>query len=201
MALRLGGETEIPPWHHLPFDTSQGGSYRGLKYGLLTVWVSPSQAQGPLHGRSSWKTDCLGLQWTQLALHLSASYMRAPALCHSPRRGTWASYLKEGWKQPLQANQLTGSLSTPHHQFTGCLPNSLNGCKEPVITSLLEPLANGISLTAGEPVYLEIDITPSLVEELDWKVLPIGEVSTTMIASPHRYTPQNWKERAECPWR
>ena len=27
------------------------------------------------------------------------SCMRAPAMCHSPRRGTWASYLREGQRQ------------------------------------------------------------------------------------------------------
>ena len=46
-------------------------------------------------------------------------------------------------------------------------PVGLNGCKEPIIISLLEPLANGISLTTGEPIYLEIDIPPSPAEEPD----------------------------------
>ena len=46
-------------------------------------------------------------------------------------------------------------------------PIGLNGYKEPIITSLLEPLANGISLTAGKPVYLEIDILLSPAEEPD----------------------------------
>ena len=50
-------------------------------------------------------------------------------------------------------------------------------------------MANRISLTAGEPVYLEIDIPPSQAEEPDWKVPPIGEVSTTVVASPHKSTP------------
>ena len=72
----------------------------------------------------------------------------------------------------------------------------LNGCEEPLITSLPEPLANGISLTASEPVYLKIDILPSPAEELDQKVLPIGKVSTIMRASPHKSTSQNWKKRA-----
>ena len=36
-------------------------------------------------------------------------------------------------------------------------PIELNGHEEPVITSLPESLANGISLTAGKSVYLEID--------------------------------------------
>ena len=68
-------------------------------------------------------------------------------------------------------------------------PIGLNGHDEPIITSLPEPLANGVSLTAGEPVYLEIDIPPPQVEEPDQKVLPLGEVSTIIIASPHKSTP------------
>ena len=76
-------------------------------------------------------------------------------------------------------------------------PIGLNGCEEPIITSLPESLANSVSLTRGESVYLEIDILQSLAEELDQKVPPIGELSTTVIASPHKSTPQNWrKERA-----
>ena len=75
-------------------------------------------------------------------------------------------------------------------------PLGLNGCNEPVKTMLPEPLASSISLTTGEPVYLEINIPPSPVEEPDQKVPPLGEVSTIMIASPNKSTPQNWKERA-----
>ena len=75
-------------------------------------------------------------------------------------------------------------------------PIRLNRCEEPIITSLPEPLANGVSLTRGESIYLEIDISPSPAEELDWKVPPIGKVSTNMIASPHKSTPKNQKERA-----
>ena len=67
-------------------------------------------------------------------------------------------------------------------------PIGLNGCNEPVITHLPEPLASGISLTAGEPVYLEIDILTSAMEEPDQKLLPLGEVFTIVIAIPHRST-------------
>ena len=74
-------------------------------------------------------------------------------------------------------------------------PIGLNGCEEPIIISLPESLANGISLTGGESIYLEIDIPQSLAEEPDQKVLPIGKHSTIVIASPHKTTPQNWKER------
>ena len=69
-------------------------------------------------------------------------------------------------------------------------PIGLNGCEEPIITSLPESLANGISLTRGKSIYLEIDIPQSLAEEPDQKVLPIGKLSTTVIASPHKSTPK-----------
>ena len=76
-------------------------------------------------------------------------------------------------------------------------PVGLNGCEEPIITSL----ANGISLTGGKSVYLEIDIPQSMAEELDWKALPIGKCFTIIMASPHKTTPENWKERSAWPWR
>ena len=73
-------------------------------------------------------------------------------------------------------------------------PVGLNGYKEPIIISLPEPLANGASLTAGKPIYLEIDIPSSPAEELDQKVPPIGKVSTIVIANPHKFTPQiRWR--------
>ena len=75
-------------------------------------------------------------------------------------------------------------------------PKGLNGCDEPIITHLLDPLASGVCLTAGEPVYLEMDILPASVEEPDLKVPPLGKVSTIVVASPCKSTPINWKERA-----
>ena len=65
-------------------------------------------------------------------------------------------------------------------------PVELNGCKEPIITSLPKSLANGISLTRGESVYLEIDIPQSMAEELDWKAQLIGKCFTIIIVSPIR---------------
>ena len=75
-------------------------------------------------------------------------------------------------------------------------PIGLNGCEESIITSLPESLTNSVSLTRGESIYLEIDILQFLVEEPDWKVPPIGKCSTIIIASPHKTTPQNQKERS-----
>ena len=46
-------------------------------------------------------------------------------------------------------------------------PVGLNGQDKPIIPSLPEPLASGISLTAGEPIYLGIDIPSPPGEESD----------------------------------
>ena len=69
-------------------------------------------------------------------------------------------------------------------------PIGLNGHDEPIITSLPELLASGTSLTADEPVYLEIDIPPPLREDPDQKEPPLGEVSTIIIASPQKSPPK-----------
>ena len=75
-------------------------------------------------------------------------------------------------------------------------PIGFNGCEEPIITSLPESPAKGISLTRGESIYLEINILQSTAEEPDLNALPIGKLSTIVITSPHKTTPQNQKERA-----
>ena len=70
-------------------------------------------------------------------------------------------------------------------------PIGLDGHEEPIITSLPELLASSVSLTAGKPIYLGIDITLPPVEELDQRILPLGEVSTTVVASPHKSLPKS----------
>ena len=71
-------------------------------------------------------------------------------------------------------------------------PRGLNGHDEPIITSLPELLASGVSLSTGKSIYLGIDIPSPPVEEPDQKILPLGEVSTIVVASPHK-SPQNQK--------
>ena len=68
-------------------------------------------------------------------------------------------------------------------------PVGLNGHEDPIITSLTESLANGISLTGGGSVYLEINILQPMVEELDRKELPLGRCSAVIIAIPLKTTP------------
>ena len=65
----------------------------------------------------------------------------------------------------------------------------LNGHKDPIITSLPKSLANGIILTGGRSVYLEVDIPQPMAEESDQKVSPLGRCTTILIASPFKTTP------------
>ena len=65
-------------------------------------------------------------------------------------------------------------------------PVGLNGHDEPVIITLPEPLASGVSLTASKHIYLGIDIPSAPVEEPDQKILPLGKVSTILITSPYK---------------
>ena len=143
--------------------------------GKLTAWVS----SGP-----NWP-------YTLVWLHEVTCHAPLPKEGHLdilPQRGAEATPCR--WISQLEVHQLL--ISSPQVAY----PIGLNGCEEPIITSLQESLANGISLTGGESIYLEIDIPQSLAEEPDQMVLPIGKLSATIKASPHKSIPQNQKERA-----
>ena len=58
-----------------------------------------------------------------------------------------------------------------------------------MITFLPKSLANGISLTGGKSVYLEVNIWQPMAEELDWKASPLGRCSSILIARPLKTTP------------
>ena len=151
----------------------------------------PLSSQGPLHGGSSWELTAWissGPDWPYALVQLHEGTCHAPL----PKEGHLGILPQRGAKATpcRQINQLL--ITGPQVAY----PIGLNGCKEPIITLLLESLANGVSLTGGESVYLENDLPQSLAEELDQKLLPIGKLSTTVIASPHKSTPQNWTERA-----
>ena len=76
-------------------------------------------------------------------------------------------------------------------------PIVLNGHKDPVIISLPESLPNGISLTGGKSVYLEIEIPQPLAKEPDQKALPLGRCSTIIISSPLKTTPPKTGKRGQ----
>ena len=72
----------------------------------------------------------------------------------------------------------------------------LNGQEDHIIISLPKSLANGISLTGGRSIYLEVDIPQPMAEKPDWKASPLGRCYSILVASPLKTTPQTWKERS-----
>ena len=160
------------------------------KYGLSTVWVNPCQARFPFIEEAvgkltAWVSSGSDWPYTLVWLHKGTCHVPLPKKGHLGillQRGVEMTPC--GWISQLEVYQLL--VSSPQVDY----PIGLNGCEEPIITSLPESLANSISLTGGKSIYLEIDIPQSLAEELDQKVPPIGELSTTMIASPHKSNPK-----------
>ena len=70
----------------------------GRNYGLLTVWVNPSQArvssmEEAVGKLTVWASSGPNWPYTLVQLH--------EGTCHTPlpRRGTWTSYLREGQRQ------------------------------------------------------------------------------------------------------
>ena len=55
---------------------------------------------------------------------------------------------------------------------------------------LPELLVSSVSLTVSKHIYLGVDIPSTPLEEPDQKILPLGEVSTILIASPHKSPPK-----------
>ena len=165
-------------------------------YGLLTICMIPSQARVPSMKEVIEKlTACAfnGPDWPYVLvqLHEGTHHVPLPKEGHVgilPHRG--AEVTPCGLISQLEVGQLL--VAGPQVIY----PIGLNGHDEPIITSLPVPLASSISVTTGKPVYLEIDILPLPVEDPDQKVVPLGKVSTIVVANPHMSTPLNQKERA-----
>ena len=146
----------------------------------------PQSSQGCFYGGSSWETDCLHLQWDQMALCPSTAAQRHSP-CATPQGGALGCPTSErgggspcGQISQLEVCQLLVTSSQVIY------PIGLNRHDEPIITSLPELLASSISLTTGKPIYLGIDILSPPMEELDQKIPPLGEVSTIVVASPQK---------------
>ena len=137
------------------------------KYGLLTVWVNPSQTRVPsmeeaVGKLTAWASSGPNWPYALVQLHKGTHHVPLPKEGHLgilPQRGAEVTPCRQ--ISQLEVHQLL--IAGPQVVY----PIGLNRCNEPVITPLPELLASGISLTTGEPVYLETDIPPSPAEELD----------------------------------
>ena len=189
MALRLGEGQKL--CHDITFllVLAEEGVTGARNYGLLTVWVNPSQARVPSMEEVVGKlTACTfsGPNWPYVLLQLHEGTCNVPLpkeehLGILPQRGAEATPC--GWISQLEVCQLL--IASPQVIYL----IGLKGCNELVITSLQELLASSVSLTMGKPVYLEIDILPPPVEDPDQKVPPLGEVSTIVVTSPPKSNP------------
>ena len=128
------------------------------KYGLLTTWVNPCQTrvhsmEEVVRNLTTWVSSGPNCPYALVPLHKDTHHAPLPKEGHLgilPQRGAEMTACRR--ISQLEVCQLLVS-----SQQVTC-PIGLNGCEEHIITSLSESLANGISLTRGESIYLEIDI-------------------------------------------
>ena len=184
--LKVCGEGQKPQ-HNITFllvwvDDATGDKH----YGLSVIWAKPSQVRITSMEEAVRKlTACTssGTGWPYAPVQLHEGTHNAPLpkeghLGILPQRGPGVT--PYGQISQLDICQLL--VTGPQVIY----PIGLNRHDEPIVTSPPEPLASGVSLTAGGPVYLGIDILSPPSEELDQKVLPLGKVSTIVVASPHK---------------
>ena len=157
------------------------------QYGISLVWVNPNQVRAATMEEAVKKlTACIssGTNWpyTLAQLYEGPHHTPLPKDKHLgilPQGKTKETPCR--WISQLKVHQLL--VAGPQVVY----PIGLNGLDEPIITTLPELLDRGVSLTASKHIYLEIDIPSLPMEEPDQKIPPLGEVSTILITSPHKF--------------
>ena len=155
-------------------------------YGISVLWVNPNQVRAATMEEAVEKLAAYtssGIDWPYTLAQLYEGPHHAPLpkdgyLGILPQRG--AEETPCGWISKLEVCQL---LATGPQVI---YPVGLNGHDEHVITTLPEPLASGVNHTASKHIYLGIDIPSPPVEEPEQKIPSLGEVSTILMASPHK---------------
>ena len=153
------------------------------KYGFSTIWVNPCQArvhsmEEAVREQTAWVSS--GPNWPYILVQLNKDTCHVPL----PKEGH-LGVLPQGGINITACGRIS-QLEVCQLLVSGLQVAylvGLNGHEDPIITSLPESLANGISLTGGRSIYLEVNILQPMAEEPDWKV-----------------SPQNWKERSAWPW-
>ena len=159
------------------------------KYGLSTICVNPCQVQfcsmeEVVRELTAWVSSGPNWPYALVQLNEDTHHVPLPKEGHPgilPQGGTDMTACRR-ISQLEVCQLLTSGLQVAY--LVG-----LNGWEDPIITSLPESLANGISLTGGGSIYLEVDIPQLMAEESDQKVSPLGKCSSILIASPLKTTP------------
>ena len=190
-SLKVWGDIQ-KPCHDITFLLVQVEDAMGDRhYGISIVWAKPGQVRDASMEEAVKKlTACTssGTDWLYALVHLHEGTHHVPL----PREGHLGIIPQRGVEvipcgQISQLEVCQPLAASPQVIY----PIGLNGQDEPILTSLPEPLASGINLTAGEPMFLGLDIPSPPMEEPDQKILPLGEVSTILIASPHKSSPKS----------
>ena len=194
--LELSSLTSLKAWgekqkvhHDIAFLLILAEEATGDKrYGLSTIWVNPCQARvhsmvEAVRELTTWVSS--GPNWPYTLVWLNEDTHHAPL----PKEGH-LSVLPQGGADMTACRRI--SQLEVHQLLVSGLqvtyPVGLNGCKDSVITSLPESLANGTSLSGGKSVYLQINIPQPMTKELDHKALPLGRCSAIIISSPLKTT-------------
>ena len=159
-------------------------------YGLSTMLVNPNQARVSAVEEAVKQLAPLiptRPNWPYALVQLNADACHAPP----PREGQLSILMERGtnsaacrWISQLDIYQLL-SLGSQVIYLEG-----LNGCEVPLITSLPESLAKGMTMLRGKPIYLSVDIPQSTLREQESKApSPSSHSIPILIASPIRAPP------------
>ena len=190
-SLKVWGDVQKPQ-HDIAYLLVQvENAMRDRHYGISLVWVNSNQARAATMEEAVEKLAACSSSGTNWPYTLVLLY---GGPCHAPLP-------KDGHLGILSQKGAEGTPCGQISQLEVCqllaagpqvvYPVGLNGHDEPVVTTLPELLASGVSLTTSEYIYLGIDIPSPPVEELDQKILPLGKVSTILIASPCKSPPKS----------
>ena len=164
-----------------------GNTTEERQYGVSLVWVNPDQTRTSTMEEAVEKLAVCpssGADWPFVLAQLYEGSSHMPLL-----KGKHLGILLQGEVERTPCGQISQldvcQLLSTSPQVV--YPTGLNGHREPIITTLLEPLSSGMSIIASKHSYLEINIPPN--GDSDTKVLPIGKVSIIQATNLHNPPP------------
>ena len=152
-SLKIWGDVQKPHYDIAYMLVQVENDRKDRLYGISIVWVNPNQVRAATMEEAVKKLNTCtssGTDWPYALAQLYEGPHHAPLpkdghLGILPQRGPEETPC--GQISQLEVHQLLAT--GPQVVY----PVGLNGLDEPIITTLPEPLASGVSLTASEHVY------------------------------------------------
>ena len=181
------------PWHDMAYLlVCLGDTTEERQFGVSLVWVNPNQTRTSTMEEAVEKLATCpssGNNWPYALVQLYEGSGHVPL-----PKGKHLGILPQGKVEETSCGKIRQlnvcQLLSTSPQVV--YPSGLNGCDEPIITTLPEPLSSGMSIIASKHPYLEINIPPS--GESDTKVLPISEASIIQRTNPHKSPPSSRRQ-------